>query len=213
MAKKPDRNTFLRDLEGAVEHFIDCSHNNYNNIILISHNDADGISSLQLIQNLLHKMKLSNDYFIYNRSLSWKPFLNGILPRHTNNKMALIFTDVGSNLDDLIPIINKREEHFYILDHHEVDCSFSFKELPDNLHFINPTIYGFDGLADIAGSALTHMFATSIDPSLIKYGWLTVIGIAGDSLRSMDQLQSFNKEIYEQILEESILTKRTFKNY
>lgn len=208
MAKKPERNAFLRDLEGAVEHFIDYSHKNYNNIILISHNDADGISSLQLIQNLLHKINLSNDYFIYNRSLSWKPFLNGILPRHTSNKTALIFTDVGSNLDDLIPIIDKREEYFYILDHHEVESSICFEELPENLLFINPTVYGFDGLADIAGSTLTHMFATTIDPSLIKYGWLTVIGIAGDSLRSMDQLQSFNKEIYEQILEEEIVEDR-----
>ena len=205
MAKKPDRTAFLRNLEGAVEHFIDYSNSKYNNIILISHNDADGISSLQLIQNLLHKMKLSNDYFIYNRSVSWEHFLNGILPKHKSDKTALIFTDVGSNLDDLLPIINKREEHFYILDHHEVENAFGFNETPNNLHFVNPTIYGFDGLADIAGSTLTHMFATSIKPSLIKYGWLTVIGIAGDSLRSMDKLQSFNKEIYEQILEEEIV--------
>jgi RecJ-like exonuclease len=205
MAKKPDRTAFLHDLESAIDHFIDYSKGKYNNIILISHNDADGISSLQLIQNLLHKIKLNNDYFIYNRSVSWEHFLNGILPKHQSDKTALIFTDVGSNLNDLLPIIRKREEYFYILDHHEVENGSGFNEIPHNLHFINPTIYGFDGLADIAGSTLTHMFATSIDPSLIKYGWLTVIGIAGDSLRSMDKLQSFNKEIYEQILQEEIV--------
>ena len=208
MAKKPNRNAFLRDLEEAVEHFIDFSKIKYNNIILISHNDADGISSLQIVQNLLHKMKISNDYFIYNRSVSWENFLNGILPKHSSDKTALIFTDVGSNLEDLLPIINHREEFFYILDHHEVENAIGLKNKPHNLYFINPTLYGFDGLADIAGSTLTHMFATSIDPSLIKYGWLTVIGIAGDSLRSMDKLQSFNKEIYEQILEEEIVEDR-----
>ena len=205
MVKKPDRTAFLRDLEGAVEHFVDNSKRKYNNVILISHNDADGISSLQIIQNLLYKIKLSNDYFIYNRSVSWEHFLNGILPKRQSDKTALIFTDVGSNLEDLLPIINQREENFYILDHHEVENTRDLKETPQNLHFINPTLYGFDGLADIAGSTLTHMFATSIDPSLIKYGWLTVIGIVGDSLRSMDKLQSFNQEIYEQILEEEIV--------
>lgn len=205
MVKKPDPTAFLLDLEGAVDHFIDNSKSKYNNIILISHNDADGISSLQIIQNLLHKIKLSNDYFIYNRSVSWEHFLNGILPKRQSEKTALIFTDVGSNLEDLLPIISQREEFFYILDHHEVENTKGLKEAPHNLHFINPTLYGFDGLADIAGSTLAHMFATSIDPSLIKYGWLTVIGIAGDSLRSMDKLQSFNKEIYEQILEEEVV--------
>ena len=208
MAKKPDRTAFLRDLEGAVEHFTDNSKSNYNNIVLISHNDADGISSLQLIQNLLYKMKLTNDYFIYNRSVSWEHFLHGILPKRQTNKTALIFTDVGSNLSDLLPIIKNREEHFYILDHHEVDNAIDFNDFPNNLHFINPTVYGFDGLADIAGSTLTHMFTTSIDPSLIKYGWLTVIGIAGDSLRSMDKLQSFNKETYREILDEEIVEDR-----
>jgi RecJ-like exonuclease len=205
MAKKPDRTSFLRDLEGAVEHFIDNSRSKYTNIVLISHNDADGISSLQLIQNLLYKLKLSNDYFIYNRSVSWEHFLKGILPKRQSDKTALIFTDVGSNLHDLLPIIKTREEQFYILDHHEVENAIDFKSLPYNLHFINPTIYGFDGLADIAGATLTHMFATNIDSSLIKYGWLTVIGIVGDSLRSMDKLQSFNKEIYEEILDEEIV--------
>jgi RecJ-like exonuclease len=205
MTKKPDRAKFLIDLESTVEHFIDYSNNNYNNIILISHNDADGISCLQLIQNLLHKMKMSNDYFIYNRSVSWENFLNGILAKHQSNKTALIFTDVGSNLNDLLPIINQRKEHFYILDHHEVESPFNFNSQPENLHFINPTLYGFDGLDHIAGATLTHMFVTSIDPALIKYGWLTVIGIAGDSLRSMDKLQSFNKEVYQQILEEEIV--------
>jgi single-stranded-DNA-specific exonuclease len=205
MVKSPDRKTFLRDLEAAVEHFIDHSKSGYNNIVIISHNDADGISSLQIIQNLLHKMKINNDYFIYNRSTSWENYLNGILPRHQSTKSGLIFTDVGSTLSDLLPIIKEREEHFYILDHHEVESQFDYKTLPENLHFINPTIYGFDGLDHIAGATLTHMFATSIDPTLLKYGWLTVIGIVGDSLRSMDKLQSFNKEIYQEIIEEEIV--------
>jgi len=202
---KPNQNKFLTDLNNAVDIFIDNSKNNYNNIIAITHNDADGISSLKIIQNLLHKMNLEQDYFIYNRSSSWAAYLKGILPKSHERKNAFIFTDVGSSLTELIPIISSRKEDFYILDHHEVDNKVDLDHLPENLFFVNPTVYGYDGLDHIAGATLTHMFAKRIKPAIIKQGWLTIIGIAGDSLRSMDKLKSFNKEIYEEIVNEDII--------
>jgi hypothetical protein len=201
MAKTLDRTKFLEELNNAIDNFED---NTYNKVVAISHNDADGISSLHLIQNLLYKMGINYDYFIYNRSVSWANYLEGILSRKTSNKTAYIFTDVGSNLLELIPIINKRDEHFYILDHHEVESNFTNYIIPDNLYFVNPTVYGYDGLEHIAGSTLTYMFAKKIKPSLIKQGWLTIIGIAGDSLTSTDMLQSFNREVYEEILDEEV---------
>jgi len=202
---KPNRNKFLTDLNNAVDIFIDKSKNNYNNIIAITHNDADGISSLKIIQNLLHKMNLEQDYFIYNRSSSWAAYLKGILPKSYERKNAFIFTDVGSSLTELIPIISSRKEDFYILDHHEVDNKVDLDHLPENLFFVNPTVYGYDGLDHIAGATLTHMFAKRVKPAIINQGWLTIIGIAGDSLRSMDKLKSFNKEIYEEIVNEEII--------
>ncbi|MFW9936664.1 MAG: DHHA1 domain-containing protein [Candidatus Thorarchaeota archaeon] len=205
MTNTIDKNNFLKDLNNAVDSFIDNSKRNYNNIIAISHNDADGISSLEIIRNLLYKMRINYDYFIYNRSVSWANYLNGILPKSQSSQRAFIFTDVGSNLNELIPIISKREEHFYILDHHEVDNFNNSKELPENLFFVNPTIYGYDGLDHIAGATLAYMFAKRIKSSVTKQGWLTIIGIAGDSLRSMDKLQSYNKMIYEEINEENLI--------
>ena len=201
MAKKLDRTKFLEDLNNAIDNFED---NDYNKVVAISHNDADGISCLHLIQNLLYKMGLNYDYFIYNRSVSWANYLEGIMAKKSSTKTAYIFTDVGSNLLELIPIISNREEHFYILDHHEVDCNIDECQIPENLFFVNPTVYGYDGLEHIAGSTLAYMFAKKIKPSLINQGWLTIIGIAGDSLTSMDKLQSFNREIYEEILDEEV---------
>ena len=205
MVKIPDQNKFLEALNNAVDIFTDNSKNLYNNIIAISHNDADGISSLEIIQNLLHKIRLSYDYFIYNRSVSWANYLSGILSKTQSQKRAFIFTDIGSNLAELIPIISKRKEHFYILDHHEVEDGIDFDDLPENLFFVNPTIYGYDGLDHIAGATLAFMFAKKIQPSIMKQGWLTVIGIAGDSLKSMDKLQSFNKEVYQEIIDEDLI--------
>ena len=202
MANNPNKSKFLEDLNNAADNFIDKS---FSRVIAISHNDADGISSLHLIQNLLYKLHLNYDYFIYNRSLSWENYLNGILSKRQTDKTSFILTDVGSNLNELIPIIKEREESFFILDHHEVEESVKDKEIPENLFFVNPTIYGYDGLEHIAGSTLTYMFAKQIKPSIIKQGWLTAIGIAGDSLKSMDKLKSFNREVYEELIDEELI--------
>ncbi|MFX1384908.1 MAG: DHH family phosphoesterase, partial [Promethearchaeota archaeon] len=205
MTQNVNREKFLKDLDNSVDQFIDGS---FNKVITISHNDADGISCLHLMQNLLYKMNIDYDYFIYNRSVSWANYLNGILSKRQSNKTAYIFTDVGSNLTELIPIINKREDHFFILDHHELDIDINECQIPENLHFVNPTIYGFDGLEHIAGATIAYMFAKKIYPSMIKQGWLAIIGIAGDSLTSMNNLKSFNKEIYQEILDEEIFENR-----
>jgi hypothetical protein len=202
MTKPPDKTKFLEDFNRAVDEFID---HHFTHIIIISHNDADGISCLHIIQNLLYKMHINFDYFIYNRSISWQDYLQGILSSRQTEKNAFIFTDVGSNLKELIPIINIRKELFFILDHHEVEEDIQFDELPENLFFVNPTIYGYDGLEHIAGATLTYMFAKQVKSTIIKQGWLTVIGIAGDSLKPMDSLQSFNREVYEELVDEELI--------
>jgi len=202
MTKKPNRAKFLEDFNHAVDEFTDHS---YSRVINISHNDADGISSLHIIQNLLYKLKLDYDYFIYNRSLSWENYLNGILSKRQSEKTAFIFTDLGSNLAELIPIIRNRKEQFYILDHHEIENVTDMSEMPENLFLVNPTIHGYDGLDHISGATLAYMFAKQIKPSVMKQGWLTIIGIAGDSLKPMDKLQSFNREIYEELVDEDLI--------
>jgi len=202
MTNEPNKAKFLEDFNNAVDNFVDHS---YSRIMAISHNDADGISSLHIIQNLLYQLKIDYDYFIYNRSVSWENYLKGILSKRQSEKTAFIFTDLGSNLAELIPIIRNRKEHFFILDHHEVEDDIGISNMPENLFFVNPTIHGYDGLEHISGATLAYMFAKQIKPSIIKQGWLTIIGIAGDSLKSMDKLQSFNREVYEELLSEELV--------
>ena len=199
---KKDKKKFLSQLEYLVENFLD---NKYEHVISISHNDADGFSSSALIQNLLFKLQIPFEYHIFNLAQSWKNYLKEFFPKLGNKKKAFIFTDIGSNVSEIIQIIKDRKEDFFILDHHEIDKNIEDLEIPDNLFLLNPTIYGFDGLSDIAGATLAYMFAKRIKPSIIKLGWLAILGISGDSLKSMDKLASFNKEVYEEIIEEGIL--------
>jgi ribosomal protein S13 len=180
MSHSPNKTKFLEDLSRAVDEFVDRS---FIHVIIISHNDADGISCLHIIQNLLYKIHINYDYFIYNRSISWENYLQGILSSRQSEKNAFIFTDVGSNLKELIPIIKKRKEYFFILDHHEVEDDIQFDRIPENLFFINPTIYGYDGLEHIAGATLTYMFAKQVNLSIIKEG-LILYGSMHDSVKN-----------------------------
>ncbi|MFW9864761.1 MAG: DHH family phosphoesterase [Candidatus Thorarchaeota archaeon] len=202
MTKEPDKAKFFEDFNNAVDHFND---QYYSRAIAISHNDADGISSLHIIQHLLYKLNIDYDYFIYNRSVSWNNYLSGILSKRQTEKTAFVFTDVGSNLAELSPIIKRRKEQFYILDHHEIEDDINLDELPENFHFVNPTVHGYDGLEHISGATLAYMFSKELKPSIIKQGWLTIIGIAGDSLKPMNKLQSFNREVYEELIDEEVI--------
>ena len=88
MTKEPDKVNFFEDFNNAVDQFND---HYYSRAIAISHNDADGISSLHIIQNLLYKLNIDYDYFIYNRSVSWNDYLSGILSKRQSEKTAFIF--------------------------------------------------------------------------------------------------------------------------
>jgi hypothetical protein len=189
-------------LDNAIDHFIDKS---YEHVISISHNDADGFSCSAIIQNLLYKMQIPVEYHIFNLATSWKQYLKNFFPKLGKKKNAFVLTDIGSNVSELSQIAEKRKEDFYILDHHEINQNIDDLEPPENLFLLNPTIYGFDGLDDIAGATLTYMFSKQIKPSITKLGWLAILGIAGDSLKSMDKLKSFNLEVYEEILNEEII--------
>ena len=63
MTTTPDKTKFMEAFNNAVDQFIDRS---FTHVITISHNDADGISCLHLIQNLLYKLHLVYDYFIFS---------------------------------------------------------------------------------------------------------------------------------------------------
>lgn len=200
---KKNRKGFLSKLDNSINHFED---SNYEHVISISHNDADGFSCSAIIQNLIYKMNIPIEYHIFNLATSWKIYLKSFYPKLSKNKRtAFILTDIGSNISEIAQIVQKRKEDYYILDHHEVNKNIDDLEIPQNLFVINPTLYGFDGLSDIAGASLTYLFARKIKPSIAKLGWLAILGIAGDSLKSMDQLTSFNKEVYEEILNEEVI--------
>lgn len=193
---------FNESIELAAAAFVDAKPKK---IVLISHNDADGIASLVLLQTLLAKKQVSVQHFIFNREKSWAEFFKPLLGKKQENT-AFILTDLGGELSEIARLFEGRPELVVVLDHHQPlqdDTPF-----PENVLVSNPVLFGLDGLKEVAGAAVTYLFAKQIDLNAIKLAWLAVIGISGDSLMHIDELRSYNKEIYEEAVSEGQVVEK-----
>jgi len=136
-------------------------------ILLISHFDADGITSAAIMGKTLKKLDKKFSIKII-KSLEAE-FIKE-LPK---NKI-IVFTDLASShLEEL----GKLETLVFVIDHHELDKNY---QLPWNVQVLNPHLY--ENEEEMAGACLTYLFSkelTKKDPSLAN---LAIIGMVGDMM-------------------------------
>ncbi len=142
-------------------------------IKLISHLDADGITSAAIIINALEKLN--------------QPFELTIVPQLTEdickelakeNFDDFIITDLGSGQ---LSFINKHftNKQVLILDHHEIqEPSLS------NIVHVNPHLFNIDGSKFISGSGVSFLFTYFLDNSNKDVSHLALIGAIGDTQES-----------------------------
>jgi single-stranded DNA-specific DHH superfamily exonuclease len=178
---------FFSDIKKQLEH-----------ILIIAHNDADGYASSILIQKMANRENISCSAKYYNRNGTWADYLNEILPNFDKYEdFAIFFADLGSEVREIANVFKEDSAEVFILDHHEME-KIDEKILPDNVHLLNPTLYGYDGLKEIAGSTLAYMFTKEISNNNIENAWITLIGITNDSLMNVSEYHSFNKDVLEE---------------
>ena len=146
-------------------------------IFVISHLDADGISAAGIICSLLKELD--------------KPFVLEISPQlredrirefvEKNEPKEVIIADMGSGyISTLIKLLNNCEK-LLIIDHHQVEKTELIA--PFKLVLFNPRLYGFSGDSEISASGacylVAHMFHTQI-PEIIKLSKLAIVGALGD---------------------------------
>jgi RecJ-like exonuclease len=137
-------------------------------IRLVTHNDADGLSSGGILALVTLRMnarfKISSE-----KKLDYKL----IARLKEENSDLIIFSDFGSGYLDLIAKSLKRD--IIILDHHlpmELDAN--------NIVHINPMLYNIDGAKEIAASGISYFLAKYIDPKNVDLSWLGILGALGD---------------------------------
>ncbi|MBN1923809.1 MAG: DHH family phosphoesterase [Nanoarchaeota archaeon] len=157
-------------------------------ILLLSHLDADGLSSAGLISSLLLRKNKNFTVRILKQLEDSKEF-------ETSNDLIII-TDMGSGQLNLVRehVNNKR---FIIIDHHQDQNYFEHENL---IHF-NPCLND----DSYSASSLSYLIASSLEPSLEELIHLGLIGAVGD-MQYKKGFKGLNLEILEKAEEKKVLS-------
>lgn len=161
---------------------------------VVSHIDADGITSAAIICKALDRAGIEN-------SVSFVKQLdeNTILQLADQNPELVIFTDLGSGM--LEPMISSGLQ-VVISDHHRPRGD------PENLvkDHLNPHLFGANGSTDISGSGTTYLLANELGDNHDLAG-LAIVGAIGDMQnRRNGHLISLNREILEEGVSNGVLS-------
>lgn len=161
------------------------------NFLLVSHIDADGITSCAIIIDLL---KFLNKKFSFmNIKQLYEETIKEILPLIEKSD-AIIFTDMGSGQIDTIIEISKKfpDKKIFIIDHHQPKHLI---EKINNIYHLNPFIYGIDGSFEISASGMCYLVAKSLNR--IEMADIAIVGAVGDMQDSSGKLIGINRKILE----------------
>lgn len=174
--------SFLEKIKEEAEHlklFDD-------NIRVISHLDADGLSSAAILTKALKRIDKKFALTIV-KQLSPK-----ILSQFkAESYETFLFVDLGSgNLEDIKSTIKAKK--IIILDHHLPQHT----ENLDSLVHLNPMLFGLDGNKDVSGAGLAYLFSKFLDEKNTDLATIALVGAIGDNQEDRGFI-SLNKIILE----------------
>ena len=153
---------------------------------IISHNDADGISSAAVLANALAEENIQFHTTIVPRLK--EDLVNQL--RHEKYDL-FIFSDMGSSF---VKELNTYKNDVIIADHHQV----SDVESESNLVHINPHLFGIDGSKDLSGAGSSYLAIRDLDKKHLAY--YALIGAFGD-MQGQDGFTGVNKLILDDSIE------------
>jgi len=142
-------------------------------IILVHHDDADGISSAAVTKTALER----EGYRVKTFCLE-KVYPEVIERIHEAEGEVIFYCDIGSSHADLISECNMSRNLAVILDHHDPKPATDPKVYDLNLEH-----YGFRGETDFSGATCCYLFAKAMNERNIDLSYLALVGsreIPGD---------------------------------
>ena len=159
-------------------------------IRIISHNDADGISSAAVIANALAEENVQFHTTIIPRLK--EDIVNQL--RHEKYNL-FIFSDMGSSF---VSEFNTYKSDVIIADHHQV----SDVEAESNIVHINPHLFGIDGSRDLSGAGSSYLAVRDLDKKHLAY--FALIGAFGD-MQGQDGFRGVNKMIVDDAVDSGVM--------
>ena len=140
-------------------------------IRLISHLDADGISSCALLVKLLN-----TDNRTYSLTIIQQLKEEVLKEIALEPYKTIIFSDLASGMiPEIQQILGDRK--VFIIDHHELPKNHAAL---GNITLVNPHMFGIDGGKEISGAGVSYLFAQAVDPRMEEFAHIAIIGAIGD---------------------------------
>jgi len=155
-----------------------------NYVRVISHNDADGITSAGIICNALYRGGISFHTSIVSH-------LGEDVIKSLNDQM-IVFCDMGSGQPDLIAQL---KGDVVVIDHH-TPATTDTKYVQ-----VNPHLVGIDGAFELSASGTTYAVAKHLGNNVDLAG-LAIVGAIGDQ----QEMVSANKDILDEAVKHNIIT-------
>ncbi|KXA99924.1 hypothetical protein AKJ42_02205 [candidate division MSBL1 archaeon SCGC-AAA261C02] len=165
-------------------------------ITIVSHMDADGISSAALMSLTLDRLNIDHQVKFVR-----------MLYREVIDELELekltIFTDLGSS--QLRNLRRKfKNNDIIIADHHSPQ-----EEGWSRLTHFNAHLEGFDGVEEISGAGMAYLIAKELDPENKDLAALALVGAIGDVQNAWGKLRGYNQNIAKDGEEAGVLNRET----
>ncbi len=135
---------------------------------VISHNDADGLTSAAIICQALLRKGIRFHATIVPRLDS--SVVDTVIAS-AGEKDLIVFCDMGSGQSDMLSGL---KNSIVILDHHVPVGDSPAKVV------VNPHLAGIDGAMHISASGTTYLVAKALDPANVDLAGLAIAGAVGD---------------------------------
>ena len=183
---------FLEEISQHIEKHIDDNKR----FLIITHIDADGLSSATLLLHYLYNNNIEA-HLIYAKHLD-ETFIKDLYNKYPED--VFIFLDLGSGIIDKIKIHTTKET--YIFDHH--DLILKDRVVKNIVFQVNPRIFGIDGSKEISTSGIIYYFLKKIGYDFQDIAFLGLIGAIGDMQEDGDFV-GLNKQILEDLINEGLI--------
>lgn len=146
-------------------------------IILLHHNDADGLSSGAILSRCLEREGIA-----VRRICLEKPYpevVRTILQDSDNREASILISDFGSGMLPTLAELNTQSLEIFVLDHHRIEACRDAR-----IHLVNCLDFGIDADPFCSASTIAALFAEAIsshNADLLKLG---IVGAVGDGLVS-----------------------------
>ena len=184
----------FQGLDKAVEEIKKASH-----VRLVSHLDADGISSAAVTLSALTRAGKKVHLSIKKQIT---PEVIEELKQEDNE--LFLFTDLGSGYIELLEeLIEKNNCKIIVCDHH---ISSNNKDLNPDLIHINPILEGMSE-NEVSGAGVAYLLAEKLDSRNKDLIFLAIVGAMGDMQDENWKMKGLNKKIVEKAVETGALEK------